>query len=267
MIYRLEKALPEGMRIVKKGENAPLKFYNGVVSARLSIGMHPVLKNAFDTGLDATKQKYFEEKIGLEEGALATRGSYWPDFGIKITADGLILNDENPEDELKLFQLNRRKDVAKSALEARTKAGIKWILTSEESEAEIEVARRDYLINALKAFGDMTPTEMRTYLESQKMDTSNMNDSIVKKKVGDEAEKSPKKFLIIVNDPRKADKIFMHELIKYGVLKHNGTKYVNEDNVPLALSDDDMLVFLADKNNTAQVAIWKKQLGANKKNR
>lgn len=265
MIYKLEKAVEEGMKITKKGESAPLKFYSSTVSARLAVGSHKVIRGGFDTGLDERTQKEFEEKIGLEEGTLGIKSDWWADFGIYVKSDGLILNDDNPEDELKLFQLKRRKDVATSKLELKSKSGVKWLLTSEESEAEVESTRRDYLISALKAFEAMSPDDMRQYLESQKIDTKSMSDTVVKKKVGDDAEKKPKKFLLVANDPRKTDKIFMNDLIKYGILRLNGTKYVNEDSVALAYSDDDMLVFLADKSNTQTVALWKKQLKAAKK--
>jgi hypothetical protein len=265
MIYRLEKAQEEGMKITKKGEPKPLKYYNSVVTSRLAIGQHPVIRGGYDTGLTETQQKSFEEKIGLESGMLGIKSEYWLDFGIYVNADGSILDDANPEDELKIFQLKRRKDVAQSKLETRTRAGIKWLLTSEEGEAEIETTKRDYLIKALAKFAEMTPNEMRTYLESQKTDTSNMSDIVIRKKVGDEAEKKPKQFLLIATDERKADKIFANELVKHGILKMNSTKYVNEDNIPIAYDDADMLVFIADKNNTQQVAIWKKMLTAAKK--
>jgi hypothetical protein len=265
MIYKLEKALPEGMKITKKGETAPLKYYSNVVSSRLAIAAHPVIRGGYDTGLDETKQKYFEEAIGLEEGTLAIKSPWWMDFGIMVLAGGTMLNEVNPEDELKIFQLKRRKDVAHSKLETKTKSGIKWLLTSEESEAEIETNRRDYLVNALSTFAAMTPNEMRTYLESQKTDTSNMSDIVVKKKVGDEAEKHPKKFLLISNDSRKADKIFINELVKYSIVKQANGKYINEDKAIIAYDDNDMLVYLADKNNTQQVAIWKKMLTSAKK--
>lgn len=264
MIYRLEKATAEGMKITKKGESAPLKFYSGAVSARLAIASHKTIKGGFDTGLDEAKQKYFEEKIELEPGTLGVRSDYWADFGIYVKADGTVLDDENPEHELQLFQLKRRKDVAFSKLEVRTK-NAKWLVTSEESEAEVETARRDYLINALRVFADMSPADMRSYLEAQKVDTSTMSDTVVKKKVGDEAEKKPKSFLLIANDSRKADKVFIYDLVKHGIIRQSANKYVNEENVPLAYSDDDMLVFLADNNNSTTIALWKKQLKAAKK--
>lgn len=267
MIYRLEKAQPEGMRITKKGEPLPLKYYNSVVRSRLAVGMHPTNKGAYDTGLSEAQQKAFEEEIGLDEGTLAPRSSYWADFGIFVNADGSILDDTFPEDKLKIHILRRRKDVAKSQHEVKTKAGIKWLLTSEEMEAEIEADKRTSLTKALMAFDSMSEVELKEYLEAQKIDTSNMSPSVIRAKVGSDAEKKPKNFLLLVKDERKADKIFMHELVKFGVLRLNGAKYINEDNVPLAFNDDDMLVFLASKENTAQVATWKKQLNAAKKNK
>lgn len=272
MIYRLERAADSSMRITKKesGEVVKKKFYSSHMTSRLAIPPHKTMpKTAYDTGLTPAQEGEFEELLGYDKGTLGIKSQYWHSYGIKIPANGLVLNDELPEEALMLAVIKGRVktvgDIALSKKDLKTNADAKWILSNEEAEAEATSEHVSWIAKAAIKFDSMTLEEMENYLKSQSIDSRGMSPKIVRGKVASDSLSSPKKFILIANDKYMNDKIFIHELVAYGILKMNKAAYLNEDDVTVAYTQGDMLEFIGNKANAKQVIAWKKQLEEAKK--
>lgn len=272
MIYRLEKAHDSGMRITKKesGEVVKKKSYSTHMVNRLAIPPHKTMpKTAFDTGLTPIQEGEFEELLGYDKGMLSNKSSFWLSYGIKIPAIGRVLNDEIPEEALIIAIIKGRVktvgDIALSKKDLKSNADAKWILSNEEAEAESTADNVTWIAKASQKFDSMSLEDMENYLKSQSVDSRGMSSKIVRGKVAADVMSSPKKFLLISNDKYMNDKIFIHELVAYGVIKMNKSAYVNEDDVTIAYTQADMLELIGNKANAKQVIAWKKQLEEAKK--
>lgn len=273
MIYRLEKALDESMRITKNegGEVVRKKMYSTHMTARLAIPPHPTLAKtgAYDTGLTEAQEAEFETLLGHEKGYLNKKSTFWNSFGIKIPAIGLVLNDEIPEEALMVAVLKGRKktvgDIVFSKAEIRTNHKAKWILSNDETEAEVLSDSLTWLAKAAVKFDEMSLENHENYLKSTLVDVRGMSPKIIRGKVAQDVKSSPKKFLAIATDKYQDTKIFIHELVAYGILKMNKAAYVNEDGVTVAYTIQDMIEFIGNKANAKAIIAWKKMLEEAKK--
>lgn len=261
MIYRLEKASAEGMKIIKKGDTSPRKFYNHEATARLAIGPNWKVRGAFDTGLTPEQETEFEELIGLDKGTLDKKNKeYWTPFGIMVQDGGILLDDSDPEDALKIAILKKREDMATSKHEARIKSGVKWLLYSEEGDAEVEVVKISDKALAFAKYSTMTIEDMNNYLRASNLNPDTMSEKIVRAKVGKSVDETPKKFLALANDKRQSDRIMINEMVAYEVLKMNKNSYINDEGMIMAHDMTSMLSWISDKQNVKALLGYKRML-------
>jgi hypothetical protein len=273
MIYRLEKALDEAMRITKKesGEVVRKKMYSSHMTSRLAIPTHPILgkAGAYDTGLTPAQEAEFEELLGYDKGYLSNKSTFWNSYGIKIPAVGLVLNDDIPEDALTVAVLKGRSktvgDIVFSKQAIKTNHKAKWILSNDETEAETVSDSLTWLAKAAIKFDAMNNEDLENYLKSTLVDVRGLSPKIIRGKVAGDVKTAPKKFLAIVTDKHQATKIFIHELVAYGILKTNKAAYVNEDGITVAYTINDLIEYINNKHNAKVVITWKKMLEEAKK--
>lgn len=274
MIYRLEKAFDEGMRITKtdSGEVVKKKFYSSHMTARLAVPSHKTLgkAGAFDTGLTANQEGELETLLEYNKGDLSNKSLFWTAYGIKIPAIGLVLNDEIPEEALMIAILKGRAktvgDIVFTKSDIRKNANAKWILSNDEAEAEDMSNSITWIARASQKYDSMGIEDYENYLKSVGTDTRGMSTKIIRGRVAQDVKSSPKKFLLIAEDKYQTEKIFINDMIAYGILKMNKASYVNEDNAIVAYTQADMLEYINNKTNAKVVLAWKKQLEEAKKN-
>jgi hypothetical protein len=273
MIYRLEKAHAEGMRIIKKeGEgHVNQKMYSTNMVSRLAIPLNKILAKTgtYDTGLTELQEGEFEEMLGHEKGYLGKKSKFWNSYGIKIPAQGLTLNTESPEDALTIAIVKARAktvgDVALTAKELKTNANAKWLLSSTEAEAMALTDTLTFLAKAAVKFDSMNNEDCENYLKSKNLDPRGMSPVIIRGKVAEDVHSSPKKFLALATDKHQADKIFIQELIMYGIIRMNKNSYLDMDENVIAYSQEEMLTFIGNKANAKATLGWKRQLEELKK--
>lgn len=273
MIYRLEKAIAEGLKLTRTNSSDAVrtKMYSSKMTARLAVPMHPTLAKTgkYNTGLTPKQEGELELMMGHEAGILNDKSTFWKTFGIIVPAQGLVLNDEIPEEALMIAVLKGRKntvgDIALTKAEIRTNANAKWLLSNDESEAIVKASALSQLAQAAVKYDSMNLEDMENYLKSKHTDTRGMSSNIIKGKVAEDVTTSPKRFLAIANDKDQSNKIFIHELLAYGILKLNKNSYITEDNNTIAYSQQEMLDFVNNKMNAKTVIGFKKQLEEYKK--
>jgi hypothetical protein len=266
MIYKLEKVNNSTLEIRVDDKKKDVKVFS---RSRQRVGATQDLKSKVSraiTGLDKDKQKYFEEKLYLEAGELAPNSKYWNAWGVYITEIGTFLDTEYPEDELAIEVLLARGDVAQSSVEAnRDKVKWQYILKSEETEAAKKTEDRDTKVKAFLLYDSMNSEQMREFLVTVGENPVNMSDKIVRDRVGDIAEREPKKFLGMADHPYKKEITFINELINNTVLKRHNKQILTMDNHVIAYSQDEMIKFIKDPTNAQVIVGYKKQLKENKK--
>lgn len=222
------------------------------------------------TGLSKELEKKFEEDLALEEKTLAASNSYWDTFSIIIPEEGLVLNTQNPMDNLKYHVLKADPEVATSPEEASINPKAQYIMYTDEAAAKNKNNKRDIIANAYAKFATLTQAEVVDALYMFGKDADYTDMEICKNTLGELLEKDPEKFLDVMGDDKFKDKVWIIKTIRAGIIRKGviGTGF----NMPLYFGDiylgkglDEAINFLLDKENQNVFIGLKKAYEAYKK--
>ena len=180
-----------------------------------------------NTGMTEEDELRLETKMHMAPGTLSKYNKdHWAMFKIDVPKDGLVLDLNNPEDEVKYFVLKAHQRVANSEMERFDTPFAEYVMTSDEQEAKVENQKSKLKRQAYKVFSSMSTTEMRDVLK------------VIGKRAGDDASvdfveaqldkyltDSPQEFIDTVNDPTFKMRAFIDDCISSRVLVKSGTKY------------------------------------------
>lgn len=117
------------------------------------------------TGLDEKQEKYFEEKLNLEKGALNRyNGKFWATFHPRIDKNGLTLDLDNPYDELVYVWMKNQQFVATSPTDQLEKPWAEYVITSEVESAKLDNLKRGKVKDAIKKADKFSVQDMMDYL-------------------------------------------------------------------------------------------------------
>lgn len=233
------------------------KFFEGTsakIGPSLDQSGYPV------TGLKDTKEENaFEKALNLPTGTLAKSSDYWNNFTIVVDADGVILDDEQKEDELKIKFLKAQSLVAKGSQELLTNSKAEYILYSQEEENIQKNKARRERNKVMRLVGAMDMDELKGMVYMFGHNPKGMSEDAIENFVFEKAEEDPKGFALLAEDPGKNDKVFIHKLIKAGILEVRGGAYLyNGETVAYGL--DATALHLKDKKNQDLRIALEKQL-------
>lgn len=249
MILKLEKA---------RRDNWTKRFFFEGTSAKigpsLDISGQPV------TGLEDKKEEAkFEKELGLPTGTLAKNSNYWKDFTIVVDGNGALLNDEDPLDQLKIKFLKAQSLVAVGTKELLTKSRAEYVLFSEEAEQIARNEKRRTKNRVMRLIGSMTPEELKGMVYMFGHNPRNMSEEAIEDFIYEKAETDPKGFELIAKDPSKESKVFVHTLVKAGILEIRGGAYLyNGESLCYGL--EAMALMLEDKEHQELRIALEKQL-------
>ena len=249
MILKLEKARIDNW--------TQRKFFEGT-SAKLGPAIdqtgYPV------TGLkDAAEERKFEKVLGLPEKSLARTSDYWNDFVIVVDINGVMLDDSLPEHQLQLKFLRAQSIVAEGTAGLMTRPKAEYVLKNEEEEKVQKNKGRRLLNNARKRVGNMGPAELKGLVLMYGHSPDNMTPDAIEDFVFDKVEEDPKTFNLIVDDPGREAKVFVHALNKAEILELKAGAYMYNGEV-IAYGLDATAHLLKDKKKQELRIALEKQL-------
>ena len=179
------------------------------------------------TGLTEEDEKRLEKKMHMSPGTLSKYNKdYWTMFKIDVPSEGISLDTNNPEEEVKYLVLKAHQRVANSEMERFDTPFAEYVMTSVEQEAKMENKKSKLKRKAYKVFSNMSTTEMADVLK------------VMGKRAGDAASvdfiesqldkivtEDPQTFITTVEDPTFKIRAFIDDCISARVLVKNGTKY------------------------------------------
>jgi hypothetical protein len=222
-IYKLQKTRHEEGDL-RDAKGAPIKFFPGAKN-RIACGQDEF---GAKTGLTKEQEAYFEKELGLDPGTLArTNEKFWTEWNVKVGAGGVILNDEFPKHAMDIIVLKQRSHIGQTLADSK-RTGIQYIMTSEDHDAEVANDNRSYMVKAFAHLDTMTEEDMSNYLLATGRKVKGLSPKAIKKLVGDDAELAPKNFLRVVQDDDKDLKVFINELLNYGIFSKSGSAWVDE---------------------------------------
>jgi len=166
-----------------------------------------------------------EERLSKELGVDLARGSeFWKNYFVRTYTGDIILDLEDPNDELKYLYLKNHKKVKTSEFEH--KASAKFLLINKEEEA-----KKSNLINkvrrrAMKEFDTLTTEEVRKVLRLFGYNGDNMEPEVAENKLFELVENNPESFLEKwVNNKHRDTEVVVERAISMNIIRRSKNVY------------------------------------------
>lgn len=186
-----------------------------------------------NTGLTKEDEARLEKALHLDEGTLSAYNAlYWGDFRrtIKIDKNGLILDTDNPADEIIYLNLKAHTAVANSEqelIDSPFGPTFRYVITSDEEEARVKNSKNKLLKDAYKLQGKMSTASMKSLLKiAGKRVAEDSSLDFIEAQVFDMINADPGYFIELVNDPAFEMKVFVLDCINIRSLLKQGPKFI-----------------------------------------
>lgn len=180
-----------------------------------------------NTGLTEADEQRLERKMHMSPGTLSKYNrDYWTMFKIDVPSEGISLDTNSPEDEVKYLVLKAHQRVANSEMERFDTPFAEYVMTSVEQEAKMENKKSKLKRRAYKVFSNMSTTEMADVLKvmgKRAGDTASVD--FIESQLDKIVTEDPQTFINTVEDPTFKMRAFIDDCISSRVLVKNGTKY------------------------------------------
>lgn len=229
------------------------------------------------SGATTEEINWLSKQLGLEDNALnpnRKEKNFWKTekvARVKLTKDGLLLDKSKPYDFIKYLVLKSNKDfIAPSWEERFEKGSYKFAIVDESYQIKEGSKKTDTLKDAYIQFGKIDDKEhkMRGLLRIYFLETkstnkvaSNASKDFLKAEIGKIIDNNPAKFLSIVTDKYFDIKADISEAIETGfIIKVGKAKFQFKDIVDETFTYDELVSYLANKENTERYIILKEAI-------
>lgn len=197
------------------------------------------------TGLTKEDRERLEEITGLP----LTRKEYWENYGISVGKEGVILDTEDPYDEIKYLYLKDHKWV-KNGYQDKKKPNASYVLINQEKEAEEKNAYNKVKRTALIEVGKMSNQDMIKCLRLFGIKADNTAPAVIEQKVSEIADTQSEKFLRTwVNNKDKEIEYIIQEAVSKNTIRKNRNVYHYGSDV-IGRSLPEVVAFMKDKSNS-----------------
>lgn len=173
------------------------------------------------TGLTAEDETRLGEKLRIN---LSASSPFWTTFHVKMGAKDLVLDLEDPYDELRYLFLKGHKRVANGL--GDRKATANYVIINEESEARETNIRNKIKRQAFKELDKMTVSDMRKCLRILGSRADEMSTEVVEQKLTEFVESDPSSFIEKwVNNTTKETEYLVQEAVAKNVLRKSKNIY------------------------------------------
>lgn len=214
-----------------------------------------------NTGL--TKED--EERLGKAlKQDLSKESTFWHDYRVILSDKDLILNLDEPKDELKYKVLLAHPEVASSINDNNPKA--RYVVHNETEEAKNTVASASVKINASVLYSKLTIDQKKDVLRLYPGTgiTGSVSNEIIEARLYEFMENDPAKFVRLVEDKKRDMKVFLKDLITAKILRKNKNAYYYGDDV-LGHDEESTITHLDDPANQSLKIALMQELKISKK--
>ena len=215
------------------------------------IGPYYTRSGSIYTGLGKETAERLGELLGKD---LSPGSSFWETFYIRTAGKDIILDLDDPFDELKYHFLKNHKRVKGSMFEHKATAN--FVLINQEEESKRANLFQRTKRAAVREFDKMTPEEMRKALRIFGKNAENLGAEIVENRLWDIIEGDPQGFLDKwVNNKNRETQWLIERAVSMNVIRKNKMLYTyGSDTIGHGL--EDAVSYLDDpKNQDVRIAI------------
>lgn len=209
-----------------------------------------------NTGLTKEDEERLEKTLKLTPGTLSPYNTdYWGNYknAIRIDKNGLILDTDNPKDEIIYLNLLAHTDVANSEedfLNSPNAPMFKYVITSSDQEAKVKNDKNKIKKEAYKLFGKMSHNKMKDFLKLEgKRTGDDASLDFIESAVGDIVDNDPSHFLDVYNDPLFDSKVFILDCIYAKAIIKRGPKYLVNGGDSIGNSIEEAIAYIDDPMN------------------
>lgn len=167
-----------------------------------------------------------EERLGkILKRDLSIYSDFWNDYGIVMTERDLILDTDNPEDEVRYALLSHHFAVKKSKTDKNPYA--KYEIYNESEEARTVVSLAEVKVKAFKLYSELSIDAKRDILRLYPgfTKTSNVSDEVIQSQLYNMLESNPAKFVQLVEDKNREMRVMLKDLVTAGILTKTKAAY------------------------------------------
>lgn len=210
------------MKVVIKALNK--NPWSGVIQYRnchTSLGPYLTRSGRNYTGLTPEDEERLGKKLRMD---LSSSSIFWDTFHVKMSDKDLILDTEDPYDELRYLFLKGHKRVANGL--ADKKATANYVIINEVEEAKELNKYNKQKRKALKEFDKLSFNDMRKCLRLYGHKSDTLDNEIVEQKLGELVDNDPIKFLTmwVENDSRETE-FLIGDAVAKNVIRKNKNIY------------------------------------------
>jgi len=186
-----------------------------------SLGSYFTRSGRLYTGL--TKED--EEKLGQALGYDLRPGSdFWDTYRVRISGEDMLMDTEDPMDELKYLFLKSHKRVRNGLDDMKPTANYVLVNKEEEAQKTNDYARTKR--KAYKEFDKMKPSEIKKALRVLGQNANNVNDEVAEARLNEYIENAPSKFIEKwVNNTNRNTEYLVKEAVANNVIRRNKNVY------------------------------------------
>lgn len=173
------------------------------------------------TGLTTEDTNRLGSLLGLN---LYPSSTYWDNFYVRIGADDIFLDTEDPLDEIKYLFLKNHRRVKTSMFE--NKATADYLLINKDEEAKRENLFNKSKIDAISEFKKMSVTDMRKCLRLFGSNADSMSGEMVENSMFKIVESNPEAFLDKwVGNTNRELQVVIEQAISRNIIRRNKNIY------------------------------------------
>lgn len=166
-------------------------------------------------------RRLMEESLGLKEGFLKkgmpdVPNEYWVNYAPKLSGIDMKLSGDVPEHQLTILYLAAQPQIAVGVKNKQSLT--EYILYTKEDAAQDANNKKKVRRDAYIAFDKLTLGEQGEILEMYGTRARSLDAGVIEDKLTDELEANPKRFLAIVNDPKRNQKSYIRKCLDAGAL-------------------------------------------------
>ena len=197
------------------------------------------------TGIPAEDAERLGDILGED---LKPSSKFWEKFSVRLGSEDVVLNTEDPFDELKYIFLKNHKRVSKSI--DHVIPGSQYYISIKEEEAKEANKRSRGKRKAYKEFDKLKPEDMRKALRIYGYKAEGLSDDIAEQRLMTLVEANPDKFFEKwVDNKNRATEYLIKEAIAKNVVRKNKNIY-SYGTTTLGNTLELAILFIDDKENS-----------------
>lgn len=203
---------------------------------------------SLNTGLTPEDEKRLEELLHYPAGELSRGSKFWEHYSVLLTEKELVLNTEEPRDELAYLLLKAHQRVANGVDKVTPSHDFVMVNRENEAIAKNKVNRKKR--EAVAEFNKMTPDQMRRCLKVLGISASNASIEVVEDTLYTFIENDPAQFFVKwVENSNRDIEYLINQAVTNNVLRKNKTTYLYGTDI-IGGTLEDAIIYLKDKKNS-----------------